>query len=275
MRVPHTRYPLRIEKSYAHTAGQAVSRVESITLLLLKSEVKPVIDRGTVNDSFYNDDMIDWVESLIDRLKELILGSFTDTDAQQMVERFMSAISTSNRANVSSQIQAHELVKHATLLPSGKPVIMAINPVAGDAQLDGYVKGKIAENVSYIKGIRDDYATKIEQIIYRGVTKGQSYGEMAEAIRHQGKMSRNRAAFIARDQSGTIYSQMTRTRHQAAGINHFQWRGMMDERERASHVAREGIIYNYDTADLLPGEDYGCRCTGDPVFDDELDDSEE
>ncbi|ARN97452.1 hypothetical protein AZI10_04775 [Levilactobacillus brevis] len=31
----------------------------------------------------------------------------------------------------------------------------------------------------------------------------------------------------------------------------------MDERERASHVAREGIIYNYDTADLLPGEDYG------------------
>lgn len=199
MRVPHTRYPLRIEKSYAHTVGKAVGQVESTTLLLLKSEVKPVINRGTVNDSLYNDDMIDWVESLIERLKELILGSFTDTDAQQMVERFMSAISTSNRANVSSQIQAHELVKHATLLPSGNPVIMAINPVAGDAQLDGYVKGKIAENVSYIKGIRDDYATKIEQIIYRGVTKGQSYGEMAEAIRHQGKMSRNRAAFIARD----------------------------------------------------------------------------
>ncbi|ARN94875.1 hypothetical protein AZI12_04300 [Levilactobacillus brevis] len=143
MRVPHTRYPLRIEKSYAYTAGKAVSRAEGITLLLLKSEVKPVINRGTVNDSLYKDDMIDWVESLIERLKELILGSFTDTDAQQMVERFMSAISTSNRANVSSQIQAHELVKHATLLPSGKPVIMAINPVAGMRSLTATSKVRL------------------------------------------------------------------------------------------------------------------------------------
>ena len=84
MRVPHTRYPLRIEKSYAHTVGKAVCQVESTTLLLLKSEVKPVIDRGTVNDSLYNDDMIDWVESLINRLKELILGYFTDGRLQEI-----------------------------------------------------------------------------------------------------------------------------------------------------------------------------------------------
>jgi len=271
MRVPHTRFPLSIEKSYGRDGQRALSIAESITLMLLKSEIKPVIDRQTVNDSeFVNDDFVDWIQGLIDKLKQLILGSFTDSDAQQMVDRFMQAINSSNRSNVATQIMAHTKVYNQSLLANGKSTILAVNPVAGDAQLDGFIKGKIAENVSYIKGIRDEYATKVEQIIYRGVTQGQSYGEMAQSIKHQTHLSDNRAAFIARDQSGTVYGQMTRKRHQAVGINHFSWHGMLDERERPSHVAREGVVYDYDTADLLPGQDYGCRCVPDPVFDDEL-----
>lgn len=273
MRVPKTRFPLSIEKFYARDVQRGVARMENVTMLMLKSEIKPVLNRG-IHDALIGDDAIDWIESLIAKLKQLIIGSLTDGDAKDMVNRYIKAIDSSSRNNVASQIMAH--AKNGTVkltatvaVPGSKPTVLGVNPVAGDAQLASYMRGKITENVSYITSIRDDYSNKVEQIIYRGVTEGQSYGEMGKAIKHQTHVSRNKASFIARDQSGSIYGQMTKRRHQAAGINKFQWETMDDERVRPSHAAREGNIYNYDTADLLPGEDFNCRCTADPVFDDD------
>ncbi|CAJ1226644.1 minor capsid protein [Lactiplantibacillus xiangfangensis] len=273
MKVPKTRYPLAVEKAYARDLKAGVNRLEAITMLVLKSEVKPALNRQ-IHDSMINDDVIDWLENLIEKFKQLIIGSLTDGDARDMVTRYVNAINSSNRNNVASQIMTHS--KNGTVnltatlaMNTGQPAVLAVNPVAGDAQLQSFVKGKVAENVSYITSIRDDYANKVEQVIYRGVTGGQSYGEMGQAIQHQAHVSRSKASFIARDQSGSIYGQMTKQRHQAAGINKFQWETMEDERVRPSHAAREGVIYDYDTADLLPGEDFNCRCTADPVFDDD------
>ncbi|MFC6202581.1 minor capsid protein [Lactiplantibacillus nangangensis] len=269
--MPKTRFPIPIEKSYARDIQKGVTLIESVTLLMLENEIKPTFDRG-IHDALMGDDVIDWIESLMVKLKQLIIGSFTDGDAKDMVTRYMRAIDSSNRNNVTSQVVAHS--KSATLtatatVPENQPVELAVNPLAGEAQLQDYIKGKITENVSYIKGIRDDYATKVEQAIYRGVTEGQSYSEIGKTIQHQAHMSRDRASFIARDQSGSIYGQLTKRRHQAAGINNFQWETMEDERVRPGHAARQGAIYSYETADLLPGEDFNCRCTADPIFDDE------
>lgn len=271
MRTPSTRFPLAIEYSYARTIQKAVKRLEHLSMVALKEEIAPEMSRQ-ITDVMFNDDVIDWVEQLIAKLKQLIIGSLTDGDARDMVTKYVNAIDSSNRANISAQIMSHKSVGGLSVtvaVPNGKPTVLAVNPVADDAQLRRYMKAKVTENVSYIKSIRDNYSMKIEQIIYRGVTGGQSYGEMAQAIKNQTHTSSKQAAFIARDQSGSIYGQLTKRRHQAAGIDKFQWQTMEDERVRPSHAAREGVIYNYDTADLLPGEDFNCRCTADPIFDDD------
>lgn len=274
MRVPKTRYPLSVEKSYARNGQRAVTNLERITLKFMSNELKDLLQRASVNDrAIIGDDVIDWIEELLNKLKQLIIGTLTDGDAQDMVTKYVNAINTSNKINVNSQINAALITHGRQNLGNGTMGVLSISPLTGDQQLASYMKAKIKENVSYVKDIRDEYSRKITQIIYRGVTNGDSYGDMQQAIRHQAHLSRNRAKFIARDQSGSIYGQMTKARHQAAGINHFQWQTMEDERVRPSHAARQGVIYNYDTADLLPGEDYACRCVADPVFDDELDEA--
>ncbi len=46
---------------------------------------------------------------------------------------------------------------------------------------------------------------KFEQVIYRGITEGKSSNEIREELVHQAGMSSDKAAFIARDQTGTIF----------------------------------------------------------------------
>ena len=35
---------------------------------------------------------------------------------------------------------------------------------------------------------------------------------------------------------------------------------MGDERVRPTHEARDGVVYNWDNAEIVPGEEAGCRC---------------
>ena len=145
-----------------------------------------------------------------------------------------------------------------------------INPLQTEKWLDSYVQAKIAENISYVTNIRDDYSKKFEQVIYRGVTEGKSSSEIREELVHQAGMSSDKAAFIARDQTGTILGQMNSERQKRAGFQAFRWSDSGDERVRDSHRERNGKIYFYADNPLLPGEEYNCRCVAEPVDDEEL-----
>ena len=41
---------------------------------------------------------------------------------------------------------------------------------------------------------------------------------------------------------------------------YFEWNTMGDERVRPTHEARDGVVYNWDNAEIVPGEEAGCRC---------------
>lgn len=56
-------------------------------------------------------------------------------------------------------------------------------------------------------------------------------------------MSSDKAAFIARDQTGTILGQMNSERQKRAGFQAFRWSDSGDERVRDSHRERNGKIY--------------------------------
>jgi uncharacterized protein with gpF-like domain len=63
------------------------------------------------------------------------------------------------------------------------------------------MRTSIAENVSYISTIRDEYFPKIESIIYQSVKNGSSPKEIREQlVKHIG-MTQEWAKFIARDRS--------------------------------------------------------------------------
>ncbi|HZG73999.1 MAG TPA: minor capsid protein [Chondromyces sp.] len=108
------------------------------------------------------------------------------------------------------------------------------------------MRTSIMENVSCISTIRDELVKRT-------------------------RASVKRAQFIARDQCGSILGQMTARRHQAMGVKKFKWSTSKDERVRDSHEKLEGIVFEYTNPPAvgLPGADYQCRCTANPVFDDD------
>lgn len=82
---------------------------------------------------------------------------------------------------------------------------------------------------------------------------------------------RNNAKFRARNMLGNYYKDFLKEII-ANESDFFEWNTMGDERVRPTHEARDGVIYNWDNAEIVPGEEAGCRCWATVYF---LDSKEE
>ncbi|WP_081415892.1 minor capsid protein [Peribacillus kribbensis] len=104
---------------------------------------------------------------------------------------------------------------------------------------------------------------------YQGVKNGTSPKEIRDELVKRTGMSEKRAKYM--DQTGSILSQMTAERHKAMGVSKFNWSTSNDEKVRDSHNKLEGQVFEYANSPAvgLPGTDYNCRCTANPVFDDD------
>ena len=253
-RIPRTRYPLNIEKGYAKNINKLVSELDSLILYEFDKIISPLIDdERMTKDSIISDSFFDVAKKAIEKIKFLSLGAFNSNDINKVSTKYISSLNSANKSNLNSQLKTK-----------------GVNPLDSEPWLKEYSNSKIAENASYITNIRDEYSSKIEQIIYRGVTNGQSSAEMREELINQSGIARKKADFIARDQTGSILGQMTAKRHEKSGIRAFRWSDSGDSKVRDSHHERDGKIYYYADNPLLPGEEYNCRCVAEPIFDDEL-----
>lgn len=61
--------------------------------------------------------------------------------------------------------------------------------------------------------------------------------------------------------------ELDRIRQQNFGVKKYIWQTAGDDRVRASHGELEGSIRLWDDGSLLPGQDPGCRCSGEPVVE--------
>lgn len=252
---PKTRYPIKLEQSYSKNISKLIDELNETTLYEFDKYLAADIDKGQIKiDSlFVHDGVFDIAKSILSRVKVFFVGIVQNRVAKKIVTKHINSVSGFSKANVNTQLSSR-----------------GINPIESEKWLKDYTQSKIAENVSYITSIRDDYTTKIEQIIYRGITNGQSSKEIRDELVKVSGLSKERAAFIARDQTGTILGQMNAQRHQRAGLIAFIWSDSGDERVRQSHHERNGKIYYYADDPLLPGTDYGCRCVAEPLDEEEI-----
>ena len=78
---------------------------------------------------------------------------------------------------------------------------------------------------------------------------------------------RNNAKFRARNMLGNYYKDFLKE-IVASESEYFEWNTMGDERVRPTHEARDGVIYNWHNAEIVPGEEPGCRCWATVYFSD-------
>ena len=74
------------------------------------------------------------------------------------------------------------------------------------------------------------------------------------------KVYRKRTANIASGIVSSLNSTLMRRRLDDAGVSRYIWHGMLDERERLTHIKKEGVSFALDGDDFFPGQEYGCRC---------------
>lgn len=86
-------------------------------------------------------------------------------------------------------------------------------------------------------------------------------------INERYKIYRKRTANIASGITSSINSTFMRRRLQDAGVSHYIWHGMLDERERMTHFKKEGLSFRLGGNDFFPGQEYGCRCWAVPDWE--------
>lgn len=133
------------------------------------------------------------------------------------------------------------------------------------------------ENGNLIGSLEDDAIGQVAQWTNRGIRQGWRWEDIASNIEARFDVTRNKARFIARDQTAKLNGDLTRSRQTQAGVKGYTWQTSMDERVRGnpgglypkaipSHWARQGQSFLWSDAPEggHPGHDYNCRCTAAP-----------
>lgn len=198
---------------------------------------------------------------------------FTTRTVLSTVTRFVNRINVVDKRNVEGDIERASGVKASK--------IKGLRPLQ-DRGTDEIVKRSINENVSLIKSIPSEYLKRVEESVYTGLGEGRSTASIGREISEIGGVTERRGQFIARDQLGSVYGNLTAKRQENLGLKKFRWVTSEDERVRDSHRVINGMIFDLETGaygpkvpaevvGLMPGEDYNCRCTSSIVEEDVFD----
>ncbi len=132
------------------------------------------------------------------------------------------------------------------------------------------LRATINENVSLIRSIPARYLQEIEGLVMRSVTAGRDVKTLTKDIQARYKVTRKRAALIARDQNSKATAQLVRARQLEFNILDAVWmHSHAGKTSRPTHLANDGKRYSvkdgwFDPAVgkfIHPGELINCRCT--------------
>jgi SPP1 gp7 family putative phage head morphogenesis protein len=170
--------------------------------------------------------------------------------------------------------------------------VIGISP-RGDLGVGGALDAFRDKNVDLIKSLAGQQLDEITDTLAEAESSGLRVEEVRKAIQTQFNTTRSKADLLARDQVLKLNGNLTKVRHEAAGITKYIWTTAGDERVRGNPSGKwpNGMHYDLDGTEQEwsnppivsedgrrehPGGDYQCRCTAFPVLPelDETDDDE-
>ena len=147
------------------------------------------------------------------------------------------------------------------------------------ATLKEAMTASIAENVSLIKSIPQEFHRQIEGAVMRSMQPGGTgINDVIKAVENYRGVSDRRAKNIARDQVRKITVACNASRAQAVGIKKFEWvhSGASAEPRPYHKEVLNGQIFSFDNLPIidpktgergLPGRLPNCKCGMRPIVD--------
>ena len=191
-----------------------------------------------------------------------------DQLAPQTARSFVSAADVANKEAMQKNIASALSVDFATIIDSPD-----IKPLIDQALVD---------NTALIKSISQEHFAKVSQAVldnYRGVPLPGDVS-LTKRLQDIGGISKNRAKFIARDQTAKLTGDLNQARQQDNGIDEYTWHNAQDRRVvgnpsglypkgnrvHGDHWDREGKTFSWaiPPGDGHPGHAPNCRCYAKP-----------
>ena len=141
-----------------------------------------------------------------------------------------------------------------------------------DSGLTDFANIAIQNQVNLINSISEEYFDKVEKIVYNGVMNGEDFDKLGEKIRKATGATAKRAKFIARNETSSLNSMISRKRAENAGITEGVWIKTKPNKTknyspRESHNRANGKTFPLDKGlkvdgeYIYPSQLIGCTCT--------------
>jgi SPP1 gp7 family putative phage head morphogenesis protein len=219
------------KEQLSETLSDKLSSVDAETFSVLDS----VIGLGWFSRSFRA-----YLEHLVDQADPKLKSAFT-MEEQRHRSSFTSTVRANTGIDISFAMRAEDVADN--------------------------LDAAMLRSVSLIRGMTDELAKRVVDVLIRGATKGKRSTAIAKELVEQFAWSSKRAKFIARDQIATFNGTLNRLRQTQVGITQYQWATSLDERVRPLHANREGKVFAWNKlpSDGHPGEPINCRCVARPI----------
>lgn len=273
--------PTRITEQYAGALVKILARVRAAWAPVIRA-VPDIADAAAAErgDAARSDSSASKkAQALIKQAVEIGRRAVSTHELEQIARRFARQTSEHQREQLARQARA----------------AVGVDPVFRDKGMTARVEHFVQENVALVQRIPERLHGDLAAIVLRAVSGGMRAADpnerrhtLATEIEARFGVAERHARLIARDQVLKFHGKLNKARQKDIGITRFVWRDSGDERVRGmpdgkyadakpSHHALDGLEFEWDNpptppgaeGPLLPGEDYECRCTGEPVWDDD------
>lgn len=269
-------------KQYSRLLGDYVDEIKKIFIRIVLPYLDQLSSAAQAEGITLRDSWDDQLEQLT-KAFNLALSSEQDLNRTRTTIQYLGGL-----INKQNSEETQRIIK----------TLFNVNTAMYEPWVKSVLSSFVKEGVTLIK----DLTTKTEGDLFKLIQKDIKQGKRVETIKKEILTGTNlkpgyftsvktRAELIARDQVGKFNGQVTRLRQESLGITLYIWRTSGDERVRIAHAVLNGKICSWkdptvyaDTIDEAiegkwksrnsigafigdPGEDYNCRCDGEPVFD--------
>lgn len=241
-RLPRFVHPYTIERSYTADLKGMVALMRSECSSKLFPRLEHYLNANARQDSLYDD-----AYGALEDFKIQFFRQYSKEELLKLAMRQGRHLDTYNQGQMTR--------------------VIGINAFGAEPWLEDQLALFSLNNANLIKTIPERFFSDVSLLMFNGLRDGRPWGDLQDELMSRFEVSDWNAERLARDQISKLNAGLNQFRQEDLGIDGYFWRGTLDERERDSHRAHEGIRYawNDPPADTgHPGDDVLCRCNAEP-----------
>lgn len=160
-----------------------------------------------------------------------------------------------------------------------------VSPTLTEDQKIAFAKDYNLNQTLNIKNWNTEQVIRLRDMVTRLNMTGFNKISLTELIQREWDVTRNKAKFLARQETSLFLSKFRKEQSKKAGINRYKWSTSHDEKVRPkngnkhtkgnNHKMLDGKVFFYGDPPIIdtktgrraePGEDFNCRCVAIPVI---------